>query len=105
MGKLVANADAEIQCVHGVKASITGTAEKRLTIKTKNVFTVMNGTVEKCPQKPTPCSSFTIAKGTAAKLTVGGNPVILKGDMGTTNGAPTNGCEVKEAGQSILITA
>jgi len=107
MGKLVANAEAKIQCIHGSDASITSTGETRLRIKGKNVFTEMSGKVNSppCPQKPKPCLSFTIMKGTAAKLTVGGNPVILKGDIGTTDGAPTNGCEVKEAGQSILITA
>lgn len=113
MGKLIFNKDAQIQCIHQGIASIASPGETRLTIKGKKVFTVVTGTVNSvtCTQQPTPanpsfkpCSTFSVSTGTATKLTIGGKPVILLGDQGTTDGSPTNGCAVKNAGQSIFST-
>jgi uncharacterized Zn-binding protein involved in type VI secretion len=111
MGKPIANADAQIQCIHQGVSSITSPGEMKLTINGKNTFTSISGTINSaiCTQKPPPasnkpCSSFSITSGTASKLTIEGKPVVLQGDTGTSDGSPTNGCELKNAGQSILQT-
>lgn len=113
MGKAVATSDAIIQCIHQGVTSITSIGESKLTVNGKNIFTSISGSVNSltCSQQPTtatpnnkPCSSFSITTGTASKLTVGGKPVVLQGDTGTSDGSPTNGCELKTAGQVILQT-
>jgi len=111
MGKPVANADAQIQCLHQGLASITSPGETKLTINGKNAFTNISGTINSitCTQQPPPdknkpCTTFSITHGTASKLTVGGKPVVLQGDTGDSDGKPTNGCEIKNAGQNILQT-
>jgi len=104
MGKPVANAEAQIQCIHQGLGSIISPGETKLTINGKNAFTNISGTITSCQQpQPKICSKFSITSGTASKLTVGGKPVVLQGDTGDSNGTPP-GCEIKNAGQSILQT-
>lgn len=110
MGKAVASADAQVQCLHQGMGSIMSPGQMKLTVKGKPTFTAISGTAGGCtqvppPQSNKPCTTFSIPSGTATKLTVGRQPVVLEGDSGTSDGTPTNGCQVKSAGQTMLTSA
>jgi hypothetical protein len=79
--------------LHGGK--VTKLSVAKLTVKQKSVLLKSSilGVVIGCktpitPAPTKPCTTATVTKGEAIKLTVNGQGVLLEGSLGTTEGNP-----------------
>ncbi len=90
MAKVLITGVGALSCVHKFPIPATGSAQ--LTVGGIGVLTrsVVLNTVPACTvpvsQGITPCTKVASMDG-AKKLTVGGDPVVLDTEQGTTNGA------------------
>jgi len=93
----VVTVDSDVKCKDEGKATITSSA--KLTVSTTKVVVKANllaAPIAGCKQIPPPASKIACVKATsltsgeAAKLTVGGQAVLLDSMVAVTGGAPNN---------------